>query len=351
MSALKQPTFNPAEQPILWMGLAGFVPQQVAALEAGLKRGRGLPTWRICRFGDADAWLVNGSKVRVLPGGDLRVLPGLPTEQSMRLNLDDVERPVAFALPFASNDFEPRCAFDPQSQASVHQVLREFETSLRLARSQFVMGGQVLRLGSQLRHGIFHVSHEGKLLAVLDFRQGKAGICPGADPAQLHEAHWASRPISAGDIPTSFHATSPAQLIWAYVRRTDLDLLPPRYRAQTIYFRSAPRVPMAWLRDSQLMLLRELSLEPSAFHVLRERTGFGKADLHHDLTCLYYAGAITTTPAKAARAPGLQDGQPSLFPTSRGPLESVMTAEAGYFGGDTAPASLEHKRVLVAEPG
>jgi hypothetical protein len=29
-----------------------------------------------------------------------------------------------------------------------------------------------------------------------------------------------------------------------------------------------------------------------------------------------------------------------------------MTAEAGgYFGGDTAPASLEHKRVLVAEPG
>jgi hypothetical protein len=32
-----------------------------------------------CRFDEADAWLVNGSNVRVLSGGNPKLLPGLPT--------------------------------------------------------------------------------------------------------------------------------------------------------------------------------------------------------------------------------------------------------------------------------
>jgi hypothetical protein len=331
------------EQPILWLGMSGFAPQQRAVLEASLERPPGLPRWRTCRFGDADAWLVNGSRIRILPSGNLKVSPGLPTEQSVKLNLTEVDRPVAFATPLASTEFEPRCAFDPAARASVHGVLLQFETWLRLVRAQFVLGSQIIRLGAQLRHGIYHVSHRGNLLAVLDFREGKAGVSPRAHPADMREAQWDKRPAGARDVPESFVPTSPAQLAWTYVRRADRDALPVRYRSETIYFRGSPRVPMRWLRDSQLMLLRELSTEPCTLSSLRQRTGFASAQMDHDLTCLYYAGAITTTKTKAVRRVARFDSQPQ----SSGPgLESLLHGDADtqYLGDLTAPAQLEHKR-------
>lgn len=336
-----------AEQPILWLGLSGFSPEQRATIEAALARPAGLPQWRTCTFGDADAWLVNGPKVRILPGGNLRVDPGLSHEQSVKLNLNEVDRPVGFAVPLASTEFEPRCTFDASSRASIHAALLQFENWLRLVRAQFVLGGQIIRLGAQLRHGIYHLSRGGQLLAVLDFREGRAGVSPRAHPADMREAQWDKRPPGAGAAPGSFVPTSPARLAWVYVWRSDLDVLPARYRAETIYFRGAPSVPMGWLRDSQLMLLRELSMEPSTSAFLRQRTGFAQAQMDHDLTCLYYAGAITTTKTKAKVTGRVAryDSQPQ----SSGPgLESLLHCEAGgeYHGGSdvTAPAQLEHKR-------
>jgi hypothetical protein len=40
-----------AEQPILWLGMTGFAPQQRAVLEASLVRPPRFPRWRICAFG------------------------------------------------------------------------------------------------------------------------------------------------------------------------------------------------------------------------------------------------------------------------------------------------------------
>ncbi len=92
------------------------------------------------------------------------------------------------------------------------------------------------------------------------------------------------------------------------MRRTDRDLLPPRYRTDPIYYRHVPRVPVRWLHDSQLLLLRELSVEPGTFDALRQRTGFSVKHLAHDLSCLYYATAITTTQSRAAQlSPAGQD--------------------------------------------
>ncbi|MGH8437279.1 MAG: hypothetical protein ACRERX_23090, partial [Pseudomonas sp.] len=48
------------EQPVLWLGLAGFGPAQRRALEATLARSSRLPQWRVCDLADADAWWVNG---------------------------------------------------------------------------------------------------------------------------------------------------------------------------------------------------------------------------------------------------------------------------------------------------
>jgi hypothetical protein len=334
-----------AEQPILWLGMSGFAPQQRSQLEASLGRPSGSPRWRICDFGDADAWWVSGAKVHPMPDGNLKVAAGLPTEHALKLNLSEVDRPVAFAAPPASSEFAPALTFDPASQSSIHAVLLQFENSLRLVRAQFVLGAQIIQRSAELRHGIYHISHRGALLAVLDFREGKAGLSAQLHPVGLHDAQWDKRPIGARDMPESFVRTSLAQLTWAYVRRTDRNLLEARYRAEMIYYRHAPRVPLRWLRDSQLMLLRELSAEPGTLEALRQRTGFAVRHMEHDLSCLYYAGAITTTRAKAATpmATHYESHPPSLGPG----MDSLLSGEAhsDYKRDLTVPASLEHKPV------
>jgi len=337
-----------AEQPILWLGMAGFGPQQRAFLESALARSSGSPRWRPCVFGDADAWWVNGAKVRVLPDGNLKVAAGLPTERVLRLNLSDVNRPVAFALPLASGEFEPRCTFDPASEPGIEAVLLQFESWLRFLRAQFVLGAQIIGRGAQLRHGIYQVSHRGSLLAVLDFQQGAAALSPRAHPADLWQAQWDKRPPGARIPPESFIRFTPAEVAWAYVHRTDRDLLPPRYRAEIIFYRDAPKVPLRWLRDSQLMLLRELAGESGSLEGLRQRTGLSLNQVERDLTCLYYANAITTTATKAAAL--LPDRQDALV-NSSGPLDWLPASEAppeGRYRSDlTAPVMLEHGRKLI----
>lgn len=68
-----------SEQPILWLGMTGFAPQQRSAVEAFLSRSAQAPDWRTCAFGDADGWWVNGRNVRVLPDGNLKVAPCPPS--------------------------------------------------------------------------------------------------------------------------------------------------------------------------------------------------------------------------------------------------------------------------------
>ncbi len=330
-----------AEQPILWLGMSGFAPDQRAVLEASLVRLPGMCRWRVSAFGDADAWWVNGAKVRIMPDGNLKVAAGLPTERALNLNLTDVDRPVAFATPLASADFEPRCTFDPVSEPSVHAVLLQFESWLWQVRAQFVLGAQIIERGPQLRHGVYHISHSGKLLAVLDFLRGKAAISPRVHPVDLIEARWAKRPAGAAGLPESFVHLTPGQLAWVYVRRTERDVLPARYRTETIYYRHVPGVPLRWLRDSQLMLLRELSAEPGTMQALRQRTGLSLRDAERDLACLYYAGSITTTRVKgAATASARDDSQPHSVGAG---FESVPSGAGLTFTHDdlTAPVLLE----------
>jgi hypothetical protein len=343
-----------AEQPILWLGMSGFAPQQRAVLETSLVRLPGLCRWRVGTFGDADAWWVNGAKVRINPDGNLKVAAGLPTEHALNLNLTDVDRPVAFAMPLASADFEPRCTFDPVSEPSVHAVLLQFESWLWQVRAQFVLGAQIIERGPELRHGIYHVSHSGKLLAVLDFLHGKAAISPRVHPVDLREARWAKRPPGAAGLPESFFHLTPGQLAWSYVRRTERDVLPARYRTETIYYRHVPGVPLRWLRDSHLVLLRELSGEPGTMDALRQRTGLALGDAERDLACLYYAGSITTTRGKAAATESARDdGQPHSVGAGFDSMSSGADQTFTRFGV-TVPVQLEphaSQRVLDLASG
>jgi hypothetical protein len=330
------------EQPILWLGVSGFSPEQRDALEAALARTQELPRWRLGAFGEADAWWVNGEKVRVAPDGNLKVAPGLPNDQALRLDLAEVDRPIAFAAPLGCDDFEPQVLFDPASPPSTQAVLLQFDSWLWLVRAQFVLGAQIIERGAELRHGVYHVSSQGRLLAVLDFAQGKGAVLPRAHPVDLAQARWDRRPAGARDLPETFVRVTPAQLAWTYVSRTDRDLLPRRYREATIYFRHAPGVPIRWLRDSQLNLLRELAADPGTLQGLYQRTGLPLRQLERDLTALYYGYAITTTRAKAAqRSASRYDS----VPNSIGPgLDSLLNGDVASLPAElTVPAQLEHR--------
>jgi hypothetical protein len=331
------------EQPILWLGTSGFSPEQRAALESALGRTDELPRWRLGAFGDADAWWVNGEKVRVAPDGNLKVAPGLPTEHALRLDLAEVDRPIAFAAPLGCDEFEPQVLFHLASPPSTQAVLLQFDSWLWLVRAQFVLGARIIERGAELRNGVYHVSSQGRLLAVLDFAQGKGAVLPHAHPVDLAQARWDRRPPGARDLPATFVRVTPAQLAWTYVSRTDRDLLPGRYRDATIYFRHAPGVPIRWLRDSQLNLLRELAADPATLANLHQRTGLPMRQLERDLTALYYGYAITTTRSKAAaqRSSSHHDS----VPNSVGPgLDSLLNGDVTSQPADlTVPAQLEHR--------
>ncbi|AMO23706.1 hypothetical protein GCM10027034_36880 [Ramlibacter solisilvae] len=271
-------------------------------LEACLVPRDAKPDWNICSFTEADAWWINGANVRALPDGNLRVAPGVPTEKALRLDLAEVDRPIAFATPLAP-DFEPHWRFNPLSPASIEGALLQFETWLGQRRAQFVLGAVIAGNIDRMRGGVYHVNLQGRLLAVIDLNQGKAAFFPKVHPETLWEADWNRRPAAAHALPENFVQTTPAELAWTYAQHTGRNVIPAKYRQLTIYYRRVPRVPLRLLRDSQLLILCELSAHPADLDELERRTALPRLRLERDLACLYYAGAVTTQRRNAA-APG-----------------------------------------------
>ena len=327
----------PVELPLLALGATGFSPNQRQAIETALGRlASPSARWRLQPFADGDAWWVNGSRVQVLRDGNLRVGAGVPTEHALHLNLEEVDRPIAFSQPLATREFQPHCEFRLDREATMQPILRDFENWLRLVRAQFALGAMVMRRGPALRQTLQHLEYGGQLLAVLDYREGVIGIHPKADPALLWVAEWHKRPPAAHGLPAGFVECTPAQLLWAYLRRTQQELLPERYRTSVIHFRHPPRVPVRWVRDSQLAILRELRSAPTDLQQLQLRTGYPHAVIAHDLSCLYYVGSVTTTASKAAPA-----SAPGDLPESTGVGGGWSPSRPGLVGGDlTAPVSL-----------
>ncbi|AMO22226.1 hypothetical protein [Ramlibacter tataouinensis] len=282
------------EQPVFGLGLSGFAPGEKKELESRLASRAGRPRWRFGAFAEADAWWINGARVRLMPDGMLRIAPGLPNEKALRLDLAAVDRPVAFATPLALAEPGSHRQFDPRSPLSIEQTLLQFDAWLRQARAQFVLGARIVEAGEQFDGGVYHVSHENRLLAVIDFEQRRAAFMPRAHPVALWEARWSRRPTGAHDLPESFAPTTPAELAWMYARHSERNLLPSRYRHRTIHYRRVPRVPLRMLRDSQLQILNELATGGLTLDELEVRTAWPRQRLERDLACLYFANAITT---------------------------------------------------------
>jgi hypothetical protein len=333
------------ELPILRLGLAGFSAQQEESLAAALEHA-GSGVWHVGKFADADGWWVNGARARVLPDATVRIAPGVPGSRSLHLDLHDVDRPIAFSLPLATPQLEPLFTFDAGSKRSIAAILEKFEGWLKPVMAQFCLASRILEQETVLGTGVHHVSVNGRLIAVVDMR-GEIGVLPTAGPLDFDNAIWHRLP-SAAAIPDHFVRISLSQLMWQFAQRTARDVLPPRYREDTLYFRRPPRVPQRLLSDSHLLLLRELACAPGEFADLQQRTGLGVTAMARDLAALYFVGAITSNPKRAAPSPApcgadapTLAGQPHSVPsglgTEAGPQPPRRTP---YISDMTAPAPI-----------
>ncbi|GAC1605352.1 MAG: hypothetical protein NVS3B2_11720 [Ramlibacter sp.] len=296
------------ELPVLRLGLAGFSLQQVAELEGMLWRSApGRLVWQIGQFGEADAWWLNGARTQRVADGTIRVMPSIPTERSLQLNMREVDRPIGFATPLSFPPPAPSYTFEAGSVPSINSVLEKFENWLQPVAAQFSLATRIIEQESVLGAGVYHVMLNGRLLAVVNM-QGEIGVFPGAGPTDFDDAMWARQP-SRSEIPESFVRTTLSELMWQYAIRTTRDVLPKRYRTGELYFRRPPRLPQRLLSDAHLLLMRELSTSSGTFADLQQRSGMAAAVLAKNLAALYLVGTITSNPKRATvlRAAGSRD--------------------------------------------
>jgi len=333
------------ELPVLRLGLAGFSAEQQDRLAEWLPHAvSGVLSWQPSKFADADAWWVHGGRVQQLGDGMLRIASGVPAGRSVHIDTSEIDRPMAFSLPLAPRDFEPVYRFEAESPASMNKVLARFEAWLRPLAAQFCLASHIIENETALGSGVYHVSTGGTLLAVVDL-QGDVGVLPTAGPMDFENAIWSHRPHAAASIPEGFVKASLSQLMWQYAVRTSRDVLPKRYRTGKLYFRRPPRLAQRLLRDSHLLVMRELVAEPATFAELAVRSQLGERQLAQDLAALYLVGAITSNPKRAGAYAGRQEGDstnalPHSTPSGLGTAGGAPRTPRGDLTAP-APMSLE----------
>ncbi|MDP2262431.1 MAG: hypothetical protein Q8K24_04645 [Hydrogenophaga sp.] len=290
------------EQPVLRLGLLGFSASLSERLMGWAADAQ--PGWPQWRSGDphvADAWMIHGGSVEVLGRDALVIRHPAGTGERLTLNRAEVDRPLAFATPlpegFASAEF-----FDADDEASVRQRLQRFEAWLRPLRTQFALGAQLVERVPAYRGGVVHLTHDNKLLAVIDMDRWQVGLHIPARPVDIEMAEWVRRPSLAADIPASFVRLPLHRVMWTYAVRTVRDVLPARYRELTVYLRRVPAMPARWFDDVHLLIMRELMVSPGTLDELVHRTGLPQDEVAHRLAALYFGGGVTTDPDSARRA-------------------------------------------------
>lgn len=333
------------ELPVFLLGFGGFSPGQQHAFGEALQRASGPTQWLPSELAGADAWWVNGARLQLIGERTVRVGAGSSTERSLQLYLPDIDRPIAYSDPISCPGLQSALTFDPESQSSMNKVLEKFDALLSPLMAQFCLASHIVEHQTALGSGLFDVSVNGSLIAVVDMK-GEIGVLPNIGPADLEQSFWQRR-ASPLPIPQQFVRTSLSPLIWQYAVRTQRDILPRHYRGGLLYFRRPPRLPQRMLKDSHLLLMRELALEPMSFQALMQRTGLDDAALSRTLAALYFVGAVTANPKRAGinhrlarghadSAGELHSGPPSS-PPSVVPLPAPRRARILDF---TAPAAL-----------
>jgi hypothetical protein len=320
------------DRPALRLGTAGFTQEQLLQVQAAIEAAEtAAVTWKLDGFAEADAWWLHGPRTQALPTGMLRVVPGQSTARAVQLALADVDRPLAVALPMAGPGFEPTYFFRLDDPASMAAILKKFAAWLQPAVAQYALAASIIENEPALGAGAWEVLRGSELIAVVDVRQGTA-VAPQAGPLDFADATWCIRDHGAASLPREFISASLSQLMWQYALRTELDLLPARYRSKALYFRRPPRLAQRKMDNAHLLLLRDLAAHPgSRFAEVGQRTGLGEPALARHLAALYLVGSITANANRAAawqsRPPEAADSAPDSAPSSVTP--SGLDAASG----------------------
>jgi hypothetical protein len=292
-----------AELPVLRLGLAGFARDEEATLCVELAwraTERGM-AWQVGPLGEADAWCVNGSRLRRLPDGTWRIAAAHDSERSVRINPDEVDWPIAFSMPAGPPDLDAAYRFELDSPESIQALLDQLEGWLRPVMLQFSLASYIVQQNVDLTSGVYHVTVNGKLYALVSRRAG-IGVWPIANPLYLAQAVWHHRPDAADTIPGTFMRVPLAEAMWQYATRTTRDCLPPHYRRKRLYLRRPPPLPLRMLSNRTLLLVRELTRSPGSFGELLQRTAIPGAELGRLLAALYMVGSVTANPKRLASA-------------------------------------------------
>ncbi len=335
--------------PMMRMGLIGFSDEQYL-LNLLMTRNR-VVRWQSSPVAEADALWVNGMHVTPIRGSFIRVPSGQPDKAAISLNLQEIDRPIAFTLPI-SPQFSAPLTFDPRSVESVSAILRAFELELNQATLELALGEEIARRRYDLRSSVFHLTLRGALVGIVT-ATGEVGLLPGLSGGDLSLAEWSGRPAAADAMPATFSRTTIARIMWRYVGRSDDDLLPPRYRQVRIYFRRMPSVSQRLIKDAHLAVISELGTMAQSVEQLAMATGMGDRQLSQVLGALYFAGAITTDARRAAAGvPGSRGGEGPASDINSDLSEDggreIVPARPGRRargpGPSTVPTPLEPKR-------
>jgi hypothetical protein len=285
-------------KPRLRMGLVGFAEEDYPL--ALLRTRCAVLSWERTSVVDADALWIAGAAARLTHEGIVRVGGGAAGAPALTLDLQALDRPTFFTLPLADPRIRAPLVLDLHSAASVDRALRRAEAVLHPLAAQLAIGHEIAARLPQLMSDCYHVTQHGRLVAVVNMG-GAIGLDLHLLPAGLEGGDWHAVPRAAGAIPSHFFCTSFAEVLWIYVTRMERDLLPARYRHGTLYFRALPRVPQRLMKEAHYAVLAELGAEPQTFEQLQHAVGLAQAPLAKVLAVLYYAGAITTNLARAAK--------------------------------------------------
>lgn len=282
------------DRPIFWLGIAGLSPPQRAALLGFLPYEPGsLPAWRVAKFEEADAWCVSGQAANLQQDGVLAIPDSRRAAPPLQLQLEAVDRPLAFTTPVASQEIEPLTTFDPESERAVQMMLKKFEVWLQPLRAQYFLGALLYETLGGLRHAVYEVVHQSVLLAVVDLPRRRVDYRVDASPVQLEQASWTQRAGSTDGLPPRFKRSGVSEVMWQFAQHSSVDLLPVGYHTELIRLVRPPQVPVSWLKESLRTVLQALEAGPTSMSQL-QKSGLNPGQLARDLASLYFDGAIAT---------------------------------------------------------
>ncbi len=322
------------EVPLLRLGLLGFDNHQ--AQRATVRIASAVSNharWEVAPFEDADMWLINSPSASTVEQRGLRISQAGDAASALTIYPHQTSRPVAFTQPLPLA-IDAVLSIDLEDMyQSVHD-LNKFATALPSLCAHFALGEQVASRQSNLEASTYHLSFEGRLIAVVDLASWRISVQPKAKPIELSLASWRHRPNDNAQAPAGFEVLAMERLMWVFASRTHTPRLPEAYQTSIIYLRRLSTLPQSWLHRDHMNLISYLNKQAHTLASLQQVTQLSAERLLACLSALYYSGTITVHPAQVQRndrhvAPSLPpatddskgfSASSSIFDTYQAPL-------------------------------